>query len=57
MKLPCSNQLVGQRWPIFSQKYTIFLAFRSVCSEFSKNVMPQISLERVLTTRPYVIAH
>ena len=47
MILPCLNQLVGQRLPISSQKYTIFLAFLSVCSEFSKNVMPQISLERV----------
>ena len=47
MILPCLNQLVGQRLPTSSQKYTIFLAFLSVCSEFSKNVMPQISLERV----------
>ena len=47
MILPCLNQLVGQRLPISSQNYTIFLAFLSVCSEFSKNVMPQISLERV----------
>ena len=56
--LPCLNQLVGQRLPISSQKYTIFLAFLSVCSEFSKNVMPQISLEfaiKVLVVEPFLV--
>ena len=55
--LPCLNQLVGQRLPISSQKDTIFLVFLSVCSEFSKNVMPQISLEfaiKVLVVEPFL---
>ena len=55
--LPCLNQLVGQRLPISSQKDTIFLAFLSVCSEFSENVIPQIRLEfaiKVLVVEPFL---